>query len=194
MSDDITFCMDEISESEIKEILINRNKKWRDVKDGSNDVNCSMRTVVLACIDSRVPVEKVFQAKPGELLVLKNAGNLITTDMLRSILVAVLELKAKYVVIMGHTECGMAIKDNPEKINHLKELISPNLVEKIKKSEQRDILEWFGFFNQNEWVENAKSQGKILHGYLNEFLPQKDHPIILVALYDLKSGEVRFIN
>lgn len=194
MDDDITFCTDEITAEDMKTLMLERNKKWMQIKDGSSTVNCSLRAVVLSCIDSRLPVEKIFQAKPGELLVLKNAGNLITMDMLRSILVAIYELKAKYVIIMGHTRCGMAIKDNEEKLTHLSSRLSPKLKDMISKSEKSDPVDWFGFFDDGKWVENAKSQANVLRTYLDELVPEADHPSILVALYDLDSGKVSFID
>lgn len=65
----------------IKKVLAEGNKKRQSGKDGNNTSNNSLKTVVLSCIDSRVPVERIFQTKPGELLVLKNAGNLIREDV-----------------------------------------------------------------------------------------------------------------
>ncbi|MHA1519389.1 MAG: carbonic anhydrase [Promethearchaeota archaeon] len=191
---DITFCDDEILEDEIINLLLTRNQKWMNVKDGSNTVNCSLSAVVLSCIDSRVPVEKIFQAKPGELLVLKNAGNIVTMDMLRSILVAIFELKARFIIILGHTQCGMAIKDNFEKISHLETLLSPKLIKVIQNSKSAEFIEWFGFFEEGKWIENAKVQANVIEEYLDDLVPKANHPSVLVALYDLDSGEVKFID
>ncbi len=193
MPEDLTFCSDDISDDDLKTILKTRNQEWIKRKDGSNTINCSLKAVVVSCIDSRVPVENIFQAKPGELLVLKNAGNIITTDMVRSILVAIYELKVRHVIIMGHTECGMAIRDDITKMDALKQNLSPALINKIQKSEQKDVLNWFGFFNYGEWVENAQIQKEILQNIFNDILPSEFHPSILVALYDLQSGNVDFL-
>lgn len=189
----ITFCDDDISEKDFKNLLLARNEEWKKIKDGSSTVNGSLRAVVLGCIDSRVPVEKIFQAKPGELLVLKNAGNLITNDMLRSMIVAIYELKAKFIIILGHTSCGMAILDNTEKIDLLKQKMGEKLLNSIKKLEDKDPLAWFGFFDQGKWEDNAKAQTQIIQKFLNDYIPKEYHPKILTALYDIDEGSVKFL-
>ncbi|MHA1475988.1 MAG: carbonic anhydrase [Promethearchaeota archaeon] len=183
---------EQISKDQFKEFLAKRNRKWIEKKDGSSSINGSLRAVILGCIDSRVPIEKIFQAKPGELLVLKNAGNIITSDVLRSILVAIYELDAKFIVIMGHTECGMAILDNEKKIIHLKEKLRDNLLKTLEKIGNKDPLEWFGFFNQGKWNENAKEQAQSIQKFLDENIPKEHQPEIITALYDIESGKVVF--
>lgn len=193
MDNSIDILDEQISKDQFKEILLKRNRKWIKKKDGSSSINGSFRAVVLGCIDSRVPIEKIFQAKPGELLVLKNAGNIITLDVLRSILVAIYELNAKFIVIMGHTECGMAILDNEKEILHLKEKLGDNLLKTLEKIGNKDPLDWFGFFNQGEWNENAKEQALSIKKFLDENIPKKYQPEIITALYDINSGEVEFL-
>ncbi|QEE14913.1 carbonic anhydrase [Promethearchaeum syntrophicum] len=193
MDNSIDILDKQISKSQFKEFLLKRNKEWIKKKDGSSIINGSLRAVVLGCIDSRVPIEKIFQAKPGELLVLKNAGNIITLDVLRSILVAIYELDAKFIVIMGHTECGMAILDNENKIDHLKEKLGDKLLETLEKIGNKDPLDWFGFFNQGKWNENAKEQAKSIQKFLDENIPKENQPEIITMLYNLESGEVEFI-
>jgi len=193
MDNSIDILDKQISKSQFKEFLIKRNEEWIKKKDGSSIINGSLRAVVLGCIDSRVPIEKIFQAKPGELLVLKNAGNIITLDVLRSILVAIYELDAKFIVIMGHTECGMAILDNEKKIIHLKDKLGYKLLETLEKIENKDPLDWFGFFNQGKWIENAREQAKSIQKFLDENIPKENQPEIITALYNLDSGEVEFL-
>jgi len=193
MDNSIEILDDQISKDQFKELLINRNRKWIKKKDGSSSINGSLRAVVLGCIDSRVPIEKIFQAKPGELLVLKNAGNIITSDVLRSILVAIYEINAKFIIIMGHTDCGMAILDNDNKMIHLKEKLGNDLLKTLEKLGNKDPLEWFGFFNQGKWNENAIEQAKSIQKFLDENIPKEHQPEIITALYDLESGMVEFL-
>ncbi|WP_371802007.1 carbonic anhydrase [Candidatus Lokiarchaeum ossiferum] len=193
MFESIEHVKNSITEKELKNLLLHRNRQWMYKKDGSSTVNGSLKTVVLSCIDSRVPVEKIFQAKPGELLVLKNAGNLITDDMFRSALVASVELGAKFFIVLGHTRCGMAIKNNPTKIDHISSKISQESLNKLASRAKKDVIEWFGFFNQNEWNENATTQAEKLQELLDETVSKDLQPTILKAIYDLDSGEVTFI-
>ena len=189
----ICYCDEDSNEEDMKQMLLSRNKEWMKKKDGSNTVNDSLKTVVLACVDSRVQVERIFQAKPGEILVLKNAGNVITEDILRSILVAIFELKAKFFIILGHTRCGMSILGNEEKIEHLSSELGDTL-EKLKVKMGQDPLKWFKFFPKGEWVENVHLQVNYIREILSELIDECQMPCIIPALYDLDSGEVTFLN
>lgn len=62
--------------------------------------------VIITCSDSRVSPEIIFDQGIGDLFVIRNAGNLISDIDMGSIEYAVEHLDAKWVVILGHTECG----------------------------------------------------------------------------------------
>src|SRR5205085_10520354 len=62
--------------------------------------------VVLACADSRVPPELVFDQGLGELFVLRVAGNLADPFVLGSIEYAVEHLHTPLIVVLGHENCG----------------------------------------------------------------------------------------
>jgi carbonic anhydrase len=64
------------------------------------------RAIVLACADSRVAPELIFDQGLGEMFVLRVAGNVTDADILGSIEYAVAELKTPLVVILGHESCG----------------------------------------------------------------------------------------
>ncbi|MHA1110820.1 MAG: carbonic anhydrase [Promethearchaeota archaeon] len=189
----ICYCDEDSNEEDMKHMLLSRNKEWMKKKDGSNTVNDSLKTVVLACVDSRVQVERIFQAKPGEILVLKNAGNMITEDILRSIIVAIFELKAKFFIILGHTRCGMSIIGNEEKIDHLSGELGDTL-EKLKGKMGQDPLKWFKFFPKGKWVDNIHLQVNYIRELLSELIDECHMPCIIPALYDLDSGEVTFLD
>lgn len=62
--------------------------------------------VILGCSDSRVPVETVFDRGPGEIFVVRVAGNVISPEVLGSIEYAVEVLKTSLVLVLGHSSCG----------------------------------------------------------------------------------------
>ncbi len=64
------------------------------------------KAVVITCSDSRVPVEHIFGVGIGELFVIRNAGNVVSTSVLASVQYAVEYLDVKTVIVMGHTNCG----------------------------------------------------------------------------------------
>lgn len=62
--------------------------------------------VVVTCSDSRVIPEALFSAGPGELFVVRVAGNVLDAQSLGSIQYAVEHLGCRCVVMLGHTGCG----------------------------------------------------------------------------------------
>jgi carbonic anhydrase len=64
---------------------------------------------VLGCIDSRVPIEEVFDATIGDLFVARVAGNTVNPDILGSLEYACKYAGSKAILVLGHTSCG-AIK------------------------------------------------------------------------------------
>lgn len=62
--------------------------------------------VVLGCSDSRVPIETIFDQQPGDLFVVRIAGNFISDDGLASIEYAIDVLSCRLLVVLGHTGCG----------------------------------------------------------------------------------------
>lgn len=80
--------------------------------------------VVLGCIDSRVPVETIFDMTFGDLFCIRIAGNVVNNDILASIEYACNVVGAKIIVILGHTRCG-AIQSacNGIEIGHITQLL-----------------------------------------------------------------------
>ena len=62
--------------------------------------------VILSCIDSRVPVELVFDLGIGDIFSVRVAGNIVNEDVLGSIEYACKVAGSKIVVVMGHKKCG----------------------------------------------------------------------------------------
>ncbi|HKQ56001.1 MAG TPA: carbonic anhydrase [Methyloceanibacter sp.] len=84
---------------------------------------------VLSCADSRVSPELLFDQSPGDVFVVRLAGNFLDDDGFASLEYAVKFLGAPLVMILGHTNCGAidaaikVVKDRIELPGHLPELI-----------------------------------------------------------------------
>jgi len=61
---------------------------------------------VLACADSRVPVELVFDQVIGQIFVVRAAGNIVTPEIVASLEYAVASLGIRALLVLGHTDCG----------------------------------------------------------------------------------------
>lgn len=82
--------------------------------------------IVLACSDSRVPVELVFDQGFGDLFVIRVAGNVVAPSQIGSIEFAASQFGTNLVVVLGHSNCGAVIatlKELSRKQTHR----SPNL-------------------------------------------------------------------
>lgn len=67
------------------------------------------KAIVLSCVDSRAPVEEIFDQSVGDIFVARVAGNFVNTDILGSMEFACGPAKSKLVLVLGHQHCG-AIK------------------------------------------------------------------------------------
>ena len=61
---------------------------------------------VLGCIDSRAPIEELFDAEVGDLFVARVAGNTVNGDILGSLEYACKYAGSKVILVLGHTQCG----------------------------------------------------------------------------------------
>jgi carbonic anhydrase len=71
------------------------------------DVRPSRRLAVVTCMDSRLDVFAALGLGGGEAHVLRNAGGVITDDVIRSLAVSQRRLGTREVMLIHHTDCGM---------------------------------------------------------------------------------------
>ena len=64
------------------------------------------KAVILSCLDSRIPVEDVFDLGIGDLFVARVAGNFVNEDILGSMEFGCHVAGAKLIMVIGHTHCG----------------------------------------------------------------------------------------
>ncbi len=71
------------------------------------DIRPAKRLAVVACMDSRLDVFAALGLTQGEAHVLRNAGGVITDDVIRSLAVSQLRLGTREILLIHHTDCGM---------------------------------------------------------------------------------------
>jgi carbonic anhydrase len=71
------------------------------------DVHPSLRLAVVTCMDSRLNVFQALGLGDGEAHVLRNAGGVITDDVIRSLAISQRRLGTREVMLIHHTRCGM---------------------------------------------------------------------------------------
>lgn len=95
--------------------LLEGNQRYIDNKLTASDVNALVqqttggqhpKAVILSCIDSRVPVEMVFDQTIGDVFVARVAGNFENVDILGSMEYSCKVAGSKLVLVLGHESCG----------------------------------------------------------------------------------------
>jgi carbonic anhydrase len=79
----------------------------------------ALRTVLVTCMDARVDPAALFGLAPGEVHVLRNAGGVVTEDVLRSLAISQRKLGTRDVVLVQHTGCGMGTFTDDEFVEEL---------------------------------------------------------------------------
>ena len=106
---------DSISPDKAVEMLKEGNHRFLDKNVQDRDLHIQVQNtsdgqfpyaVVLSCIDSRVPVELVFDQGVGDIFSARVAGNIINEDILGSIEYACGVAGSKAILVLGHTKCG----------------------------------------------------------------------------------------
>lgn len=151
---------------------------------------------ILSCADSRVAPELLFDQNPGDLFVMRVAGNVMSPDLLASLEYGVKFLGAPLVMVLGHSNCGAVsaaisvLQDKAELPGHLPELIASikPAVAKAKTSKPGNLLESAIAENVRLQVAQLKQSPPIVDRY---FADQKID--IVGAVYDLKTGRIALV-
>lgn len=75
---------------------------------GHLDVKPSLGLAIVACMDSRLNVFAALGLEDGQAHVLRNAGGVITDDVIRSLALSQRKLGTREIVLIHHTDCGLA--------------------------------------------------------------------------------------
>lgn len=73
----------------------------------------SRKLAIVACMDARLTIESMLGLKTGDAHIIRNAGGIVTEDVVRSLIISQQLLGTQEVMIINHTDCGMlTFKDN----------------------------------------------------------------------------------
>jgi len=147
--------------------------------------------VVLGCIDSRVPVEIVFDQGIGDVFSTRVAGNIVNEDVLGSLEYSCKVAGSKLVVVLGHTKCGAvtAACKGVElgNITPLLEKIKP-AVKAVGGGTDADNIEKVSLKNVELSIEQIRIDSPILAE-----MESNGEIKIVGASYAVETGEVTFL-
>lgn len=158
--------------------------------------------VVLGCSDSRVPAELVFDQGPGDLFVIRVAGNIAAHSQMGSVEYAARYLGTRLIVVLGHSWCGAvqaafdAIARSSEppspSIVHLLRWIRPSVEPIVVSSpgEPREIVIPRAVRANIVWAANRlRNESAVLRELI-----ERDELLVVGAEYSLESGRVEFFD
>jgi len=178
----------------LKNKFLNRDYK-EQISNSSNGQHPF--AIVLSCIDSRVPVEIIFDQGIGDLFSVRVAGNVVSKDVLGSVEYACKYAGVKLIVVLGHTSCG-AVKgacDGLEdgNLTHLLKKIKPAIdTTKTETSENRDssnikFVNTVANNNLFQSMNDIRSQSAILKKMI-----ESNKILMCSAMYSLETGTINF--
>lgn len=156
------------------------------------------KAMVLSCVDSRVPVEDVFDQGLGDVFVGRVAGNFVNTDLLGSMEFACKVSGAKLIIVMGHQHCG-AIKGAIDdvrlgNITSMLTNIKPAIemskkFEGQKSSSNEAYVKFVNVNNIRNTIHEIRAKSEILKEMEN-----KGSIKIVGMYYSLLTGKLEFIE
>jgi len=158
------------------------------------------KAIVLSCIDSRVPVELIFDQTIGDVFVARVAGNFENIDILGSMEYACKVVNSKLILVLGHEGCG-AIKAVCDDIHlgHITKMlknIKPALTQSITELQLTDNIH-----SKNENLVAKTVENNVLltiqrirekSTVLREMETNNEIKIV-GGIYEVSTGKVRFL-
>ncbi len=188
------------------DLLMDGNKRYRERRGHTYDLNKQSEdttggqypfAAILSCIDSRVPVELVFNLGIGDAFVARVAGNVVDPALLGSLEYACAVAGTPLLVILGHSSCGAvtsAVKDvQAGNITELLSLIRPSVERVAKNTGEKiapdpDFVEASVRQNVRDQMSKLRKDSSMLSD-----LEQEGKLKIVGAVFHLGTGEVEIL-
>ncbi len=157
---------------------------------------------VIACSDSRVPVELIFDAGIMDIFVIRVAGNVCDVDEIGSIEYGLAHVNTPVLVVLGHTQCGAvtAVTQAVQGHDHKLERNIPALVDNIVPAVQRAIEKHADVhgeaiipyaIEENVWqaVEDLFTNSPAVRAIVKE-----NRAKVVGAIYDVGTGKIEWLG
>lgn len=132
------------------------------------------KLAVVACMDARLDVAQVLGLKPGDAHVIRNAGGIVTSDALRSLIISHHLLGTQEFMVINHTDCGMLTFRDQELIDRLRKNTGTSTAGPSAFHAFTNLEE-----NVREQIQNIRS-----HPWIPQSIPVRGF------IYDVKTGKL----
>ena len=128
---------------------------------------------VVACMDARLDVYRILGLEPGEAHVIRNAGGVVTDDVLRSLTISQRLLGTREIILIHHTDCGMlTFTDDAVKTQIQAETgIKPRFALEAFPDLDEDVRQGIARIKESPFIPNKNVRGFVFDvgtGALNE--------------------------
>ena len=202
---------DALSPDDVLKRLMEGNERfvsgWKTSRDHIRQIRDAAQgqspmAVILSCLDSRIPVEDVFDQGIGDVFVGRVAGNFENTGLLGSMEFACLSQDiggggAKLIFVLGHEGCG-AVKHAIDEtdagnitamLQNIRPAIGATVYDGERKSDNDEFVNLVAETNVRLTVDRIRDRSQILHD-LEEQVTIK----IVGGLYRMETGKVALIT
>jgi carbonic anhydrase len=164
-----------VSETAI-DVLVRGAREHEADFPGVRAVVPARHVAIVTCMDSRIDNFAIFGLNSGEAHIIRNAGGLVTDDVLRSLVVSQRVLQTREVVLVHHTDCGLHNADEAA------------MREQIRRETGAEPSYAFGAFpDLDEAVRRAITRVRE-----HPFLPHRDR--VRGFIYDVHDGHLREVR
>jgi carbonic anhydrase len=89
------------------QLLHNNEEYAAEFEHGALAAPPAMKVAIVTCMDARLDPARALGIEPGDAHVIRNAGGVVTDDVIRSLSISQHELGTQEVILLHHTRCGM---------------------------------------------------------------------------------------
>jgi len=154
------------------DLLSNNARYAEDFADGDLQLRPRRMLAIVACMDSRMDIFEMLGLAHGDAHIIRNAGGVVTDDVIRSLTVSQRFLDTREVFLIHHTNCGMQA--------------IPEDTFKADLEAETGIRPWWALENFTDPFANVRQSMRRLQ--LSPFLPHKGH--IRGFVYETETGRL----
>ena len=157
--------------------FVEANKQYAEsFDDGDLAAPPARQVAVVTCMDARLDPWQFLGIKLGDAHVIRNAGGRISEDAIRSLVISQRLLGTNEVVVIHHTDCGMATFENEDLANKIQEDLGVD-------------ASGYDFLTFSDLEQSVRDDVETLRG--SDLIP--NDTTLVGAVYDVESGEVQEI-